>query len=81
MVFLAADVEELGRRLAARRGHFFPEKLLGTQFDALDPPQPDERVISVADAGNPADTVASIIAVFWPVARARYPGGLRRRWR
>ena len=66
MIFLDVDPEELARRLAARHGHFFPEKLLGTQLDALDPPQPDEHVISVADAGDPADTVASIIAVLWP---------------
>jgi gluconokinase len=66
MVFLEVGREELARRLAARQGHFFPEKLLGTQLDTLDPPQPDEHVISVADAGDPADTVASIIAVLWP---------------
>ena len=66
MVFLDVDPEELARRLAARQGHFFPEKLLGTQLDALDPPQPDEHVISVAEADDPSGTVASIIAVLWP---------------
>ena len=66
MVFLDVDPEELARRLAARHGHFFPEKLLGTQLDALDPPQPDEHVISVVEADEPAGTVASIIAVLWP---------------
>jgi gluconokinase len=66
MVFLDVDPEELARRLAARHGHFFPEKLLGTQLDALDPPQPDEHVITVIETGEPADTVASIVAVLWP---------------
>jgi carbohydrate kinase (thermoresistant glucokinase family) len=66
MVFLDVDREELARRLAARHGHFFPEKLLDTQLDALDPPQPDEHVISVVEADDPAGTVASIIAVLWP---------------
>ena len=66
MVFLDIDPEELIRRLAARHGHFFPEKLLGTQLDDLDPPQPDERVISVAEADEPAGMVASIIATLWP---------------
>jgi gluconokinase len=66
MVFLDVDREELARRLAARHGHFFPEKLLDTQLDVLDPPQPDEHVISVAEADDPAGTVASIIAVLWP---------------
>ena len=66
MVFLDVTPEELARRLAARHGHFFPEKLLGTQLDALDPPQPDEHVISVAEADDPASTVALIIAALWP---------------
>ncbi len=66
MVFLVVDPAELARRLAARHGHFFPEKLLGTQLDALDPPQPDEHVISVLEGDEPAGTVASIIAILWP---------------
>ena len=66
MVFLVVDREELARRLAARHGHFFPEKLLDTQLDALDPPQPDEHVISVVEADEPSGTVSSIIAILWP---------------
>jgi gluconokinase len=66
MIFLAVDREVLARRLAARHGHFFPEQLLGTQMDALEPPEPDERVISVHQTGGPAETVASIIAVLRP---------------
>ena len=66
MVFLAPDHEVLVRRLAARHDHFFPGQLLGSQFDALEPPQPDERVLVVIPADEPADTVASIIAVLWP---------------
>ena len=66
MVFLDVAPEELARRLAARHGHFFPEKLLGTQLDALDPPRPDEHVISVAEADDPAGTVALVIAALWP---------------
>jgi gluconokinase len=72
MVFLAVDREVLARRLAARHGHFFPEQLLGTQLDALEPPQPDERVISVVPADEPAGTVASIIAILFP--REKGPG-------
>ena len=73
MIFLAVDREVIATRLAARRGHFFPGQLLGTQFDALEPPEPDERVISVIPAGEPADTVASIIAVLWP-GKGAVPG-------
>ena len=63
MVFLAPDREVLARRLAARHGHFFPERLLGTQFDALEPPEPDEGVPAVVPAGDPAATVAEIVAL------------------
>ena len=65
MVFLALDREVLARRLAARHGHFFPVQLLATQFDALEPPGPDERVLTVVPADNPAATVEKIIALVW----------------
>jgi gluconokinase len=66
MVFLAVDRQVLAARLAARHGHFFPQELLSSQFDALEPPQPDERVISVTPGPDAAATVAEIIAVLWP---------------
>jgi gluconokinase len=66
MVFLAPDREELARRLAARHGHFFPEQLLGSQFADLEPPQADERVLTVVPAAGPDTTVTSIIAVLFP---------------
>ena len=66
MVFLAPDQEVLARRLAARHGHFFPEELLSSQFDALEPPAPDERVLTVVPADTPAATVDSIIALLFP---------------
>jgi gluconokinase len=66
MVFLAVDREVLARRLAARHGHFFPEKLLSSQFDALESPAPDERVLIVVPADTPAATVDEIMALIWP---------------
>ena len=63
MIFLAPDREVLARRLAARHGHFFPEQLLGTQLDALEPPGPDERVLTVVPSDDPDATVTSIIAL------------------
>ena len=66
MIFLAVDREVLARRLATRHGHFFPEQLLGTQMNALEPPEPDERVISVLEVGGPAETVTSILALVFP---------------
>jgi gluconokinase len=67
MVFLSVDPAEVDRRLTARHGHFFPERLLGSQLDALEPPQPDETAVTVVPSGpDPADTVAAIIAVVRP---------------
>jgi gluconokinase len=65
MVFLAADRQVLARRLAARHGHFFPQQLLGTQFADLELPGPDERVVIIVPADDPADTVTSIVAVLF----------------
>jgi gluconokinase len=63
MVFLAVDRDVLTSRLTARRGHFFPAQLLSSQFDALEPPQPDEQAVIVMEhsADRPADTAAAII--------------------
>ena len=66
MVFLAPDREVLVRRLAARHGHFFPEELLGSQFADLEPPQPDERVLTVTPAGTPEATADAVLAVLFP---------------
>jgi carbohydrate kinase (thermoresistant glucokinase family) len=66
MVFLSVDREALIRRLAARHGHFFPEKLLDSQLAALEPPQPDERVATVVPGEDPAATAESIIAILFP---------------
>jgi gluconokinase len=62
VVFLLVTREELDRRLLRRTGHFFPEKLLDSQLDALELPDPDERVLTVLEEGGAADTVAEIIA-------------------
>lgn len=68
LVFLAVDREVLAGRLAARHGHFFPAQLLSSQFDALEPPQPDEHTVIVVEhsADRPADTVDRIIGRLWP---------------
>ena len=65
MVFLAPDREVLARRLAARPGHFFPEQLLGSQLTDLEPPQPDERVLTVGPAATPEATADAVVALLF----------------
>lgn len=48
IVFLNGTQELIAGRLAARKGHFMPPGLLASQFKALQPPQADERPISVS---------------------------------
>jgi gluconokinase len=68
MIFLSVDRAEADRRMMARSGHFFPERLLDSQFDALEPPQPDEPGVTVVATGeeSPAETVVAILAIVRP---------------
>ena len=66
MVFLQVSRAVLERRLLSRPGHFFPQKLLDSQLNALEPPAPDERVLTVLAEGDSAQTAAKIIAMLWP---------------
>lgn len=61
MAFLEISHAVAAARLAGRHGHFFPARLLDSQFRALEPPDQAEPVI-VIDASQPADDmVAEII--------------------
>jgi gluconokinase len=66
MVFLQVSREVLERRLMARPGHFFPEKLLDSQLAALELPAPDERVLTLPAEEDATQTAAQIIATLWP---------------
>jgi gluconokinase len=75
MVFLQVSRDVLDRRLLARRGHFFPGKLLDSQLEALEPPTPEEeRVVTVLAEGDPAQTAAKIIATLWPYGESDQGG-------
>jgi gluconokinase len=60
-VYLDGDRELIARRMATRHGHFFPAKLLDSQFRDLEPPGPDESAWTVSIAGTPEETVAQIM--------------------
>ena len=60
-VYLAGTREAIQRRMAAREGHFMPLSLLDSQLDTLEPPGPDEQVITVDLSGTPQDEVARVL--------------------
>ncbi|QZT62843.1 gluconokinase [Mycolicibacterium austroafricanum] len=44
---LVGSVETIGRRQASRPGHFMPAALLKSQFQTLEPLEPDERGVAI----------------------------------
>jgi carbohydrate kinase (thermoresistant glucokinase family) len=61
LVYLEGDATLIARRIATREEHFMPASLLKSQFDALEPPGPDERPITVPIDLPPRDIVARIL--------------------
>lgn len=61
LVYLEGSRDLIGRRVAARHGHFMPPELLDSQFAALQAPTPDERPITVDIGGKPAEIAAEIV--------------------
>lgn len=53
-VHLLAPEALLAERLTARRGHYMPASLLGSQLAALEPLEPDEPGVGVDTSGDPA---------------------------
>lgn len=74
IVFLMVPKDVLASRLTSRQGHFFPVKLMESQLEIMQPPEPDEaQVRTVTPEGNPAKTVAKIVALLWPQGRPPQP--------
>ncbi|HEY3621906.1 MAG TPA: gluconokinase [Roseiarcus sp.] len=49
-------------RVAARHHEYMPASLLRSQFDTLEEPTPDEKVVTVDASGSPDEEVAAVIA-------------------
>lgn len=60
-VFLRASYQEIDRRLRERRGHYMPESLLRSQFEALEEPTAHDAVIVDASRTLP-EIVDEIVA-------------------
>lgn len=56
VLHLSGTPEVIGRRQASRLGHFMPASLLKSQFDILEPLDPDERGI-VVDVDQSIDSI------------------------
>jgi gluconokinase len=57
----------IGARQAGRPGHFMPSSLLMSQFDALEPLEPDERGMTI-DVGQSVDTIVDAFMKFLSVS-------------
>lgn len=58
---LALDRAVAEERIARRKGHFMPPRLLGSQFDLLDPLQADEPGATVDASGSPGHVLAAAL--------------------
>jgi len=59
-VYLEGSPALIAQRMAARHGHFFKTAMLASQFADLEPPAPDEAVITVP-IGEPPDQIVEAI--------------------
>lgn len=46
-VYLQGSLQTIAHRLSQRQDHYMPGSLLSSQFETLEPPQPDEAVLSL----------------------------------
>jgi gluconokinase len=61
MAFLCLSWQDDEQRVLARKGHFFGEPLVASQFAALELPQDEDRVYVVPTEGRPANQMADAI--------------------
>jgi gluconokinase len=59
-VLLRGDYLLVERQLGSRRGHFMNSKLSQSQFDALEEPEADERVLAIGLGHTPEEIVDRI---------------------
>ena len=74
-VYLEGSRELIASRLAARHGHYMPASLLDSQFQTLQPPQPDERFVTVEVGPPPSEQADQLIAALHLVSDRAPVGG------
>lgn len=58
---LTGTPEVMAERIAHRGHHFMPVSLVGSQFDTLEPPGPDEQAIAVEVTRTPQEIVDAFL--------------------
>lgn len=61
LVYLKGDRKEIQQRVDKRVHQYMPPSLLGSQFDTLEEPGPDEHSITVAVKGKVGETVLDLL--------------------
>jgi carbohydrate kinase (thermoresistant glucokinase family) len=74
LVHLDGSRALIAGRLAGRRGHFMPGALLDSQFEALEPPGPDERALVVSIDRPVAAIVEGLVTALSRPAATIPPG-------
>ena len=59
---LAAEEDLVANRIGARQDHFMPPSLLHSQYDTLEPLEPDEPGVEVSVDGSAAEVLARAVA-------------------
>lgn len=68
LLYLNGSRELIASRLAARTGHFFPARLLESQFDELEEPAADEQPYVVPLTGSVEQIVDAAVDLLGPPA-------------
>jgi gluconokinase len=68
-IHLHGDVALVAARQAARQDHFMPSSLVASQFATLEPPAPEERIITLDVAAPPAALADAAVAALMEDAR------------
>ncbi|MFG3659825.1 gluconokinase [Streptomyces sp. NPDC047706] len=58
---LSVDRATAAERIARRKGHFMPPRLLDSQYEVLEPLEPDEPGATVEASGSPEDVLAAAL--------------------
>jgi carbohydrate kinase (thermoresistant glucokinase family) len=61
LIYLKGDRPAIQQRLDKRVHRYMPPSLLGSQFDTLEEPGPDEHPITVAVQGSVGETVLDLL--------------------